>query len=560
MNDKVVFDGEMGLFTKVVQADLPYYTGETEVTPSNETQILPTAETVVMSNITVNPIPEMELETKNVSYTPNETQQTETITADDGYAALEEVNVTVGAIDPGYVGSGVPRRDSLSVSGATVTAAAGYYSANKSATVASGSVSTPDTAITVNPTISVDGSGLITATASGTKSVVPTVTAGYVSSGTAGTITASGSSTSQLSTQAAATITPTTSQQTAVAAGKFTTGAVTVAAMPSGTAGTPTATKGSVSNHSVSVTPSVTNQTGYITGGTKTGTAVTVSASELVSGSQNITTNNTYDVTNLASVTVAVPSGSPTLETKSVSYTPTESQQTEEVTAGTGYDGLEKVNVTVGAISSSYVGTAIDRRDSTDLSASGATVTAPAGYYASSAAKSVASGTAGTPSATKGAVSNHSVSVTPSVTNTAGYISGGTISGTAVSVSASELVSGTYTITEPGTYNITNYENVEVDIDMWTEQTISTSGAVTQALDPYVLYHFTGSLTSLTVTLGQASGIACYHFDFDCGSTAPTVNIPNTVTMPDSQTFDASKHYEVDILNNYGAVLSWAIS
>lgn len=73
------------------------------------------------------------------------------------------------------------------------------------------------------------------------------------------------------------------------------------------TAGTPTATKGSVSNHSVSVTPSVTNTTGYITGGTKTGTAVTVSASELVSGSETKTSNGTYDVTNLASVTVAIP-------------------------------------------------------------------------------------------------------------------------------------------------------------------------------------------------------------------------------------------------------------
>lgn len=119
---------------------------------------------------------------------------------------------------------------------------------------------------------------------------------------------------------------------------------------------------------------------------------------------------------------------------------------------------------------------------------------------------------------------------------------------------------GTLIITAPGTYNVESYENVEVEIDMWTEQTISTSGAVTQALEPYVMYHFTGELTSLTVTLGQASGIACYHFDFDCGSTAPTVTIPNTVTMPDSQTFDADNHYEVDILNNYGAVLSWAIS
>lgn len=103
---------------------------------------------------------------------------------------------------------------------------------------------------------------------------------------------------------------------------------VTVNAMPSGTAGTPIATKGTVSNHSVSVTPSVTNTTGYIAGGTKTGTAVTVSANELVSGSQTLTANDTYDVTNLASVTVNVGGESKnaqtvqsTTRTTSTSYT-----------------------------------------------------------------------------------------------------------------------------------------------------------------------------------------------------------------------------------------------
>lgn len=85
---------------------------------------------------------------------------------------------------------------------------------------------------------------------------------------------------------------------------------VNVAAMPNGTAGTPSATKGTVSNHAVTVTPSVTNSTGYITGGTKTGTGVTVSASELVSGTRSISENGTgIDVTNYASVNVAVPTG-----------------------------------------------------------------------------------------------------------------------------------------------------------------------------------------------------------------------------------------------------------
>lgn len=174
-------------------------------------------------------------------------------------------------------------------------------------------------------------------------------------------------------------ITPTTSAQTVGGVNYMMEGPVTVAAMPSGTAGTPTATKGSVSNHAVSVTPSVTNQTGYITGGTKTGTAVSVSAAELVSGTLPITSSGTKDVTNYASASVA---------------------------------------------------------------AGGATA-----------------------SATKGTVSNHSVTVTPSVTRTAGYVTAGTANGTAVTVSASELVSGSETKTENGTYDVTNLASLIVDVD-----------------------------------------------------------------------------------------------
>lgn len=107
----------------------------------------------------------------------------------------------------------------------------------------------------------------------------------------------------------------------------------------------------------------------------------------------------------------------------------------------------------------------IASRSSTDLTASGATVTVPAGHYASQASKSVASGTAGTPTATKGTVSNHAVTVTPSVTNTAGYITGGTQTGTAVTVNVAELESGTKTITENGTgISVSGYSTVDVAV------------------------------------------------------------------------------------------------
>lgn len=227
---------------------------------------------------------------------------------------------------------------------------------------------------------------------------------------------------------------------------------------------------------------------------------------------------------------------SPTLQTKSVSYTPTESAQSATVTADQGYDGLEEVNISVGAISSSYVGSAIDRRDSTDLSASGATVTAPAGYYESAATKSVASGTAGTPSATKGAVSNHSVSVTPSVTNTAGYISGGTITGTDVTVYVAELESGTKSITENGTgISVSGYSAVDVNVSGgggWTPEQMAKReitgiinlGSATDV--PESLFRdnigITGIIGNSIITIGNNGFRGCRP---------ATISLPNAETI-----------------------------
>ena len=403
---------------------------------------------------------EPELQTKSVSYTPTESQQTDTVTPDVGYDGLDEVNVTVGAIASDYVASGVTRRSSadLTASGATVTAPAGYYSASASKAVASGTVTAPSSTSGTAATVTT-GNKVITLTK--TVSVTPNVTtAGYISSGTAGNSTVS--LTADVYPRSSSDLTVSGATVTAPAGYYASAASKSVA---TGTAGTPTATKGAVSNHSVSVTPSVTNVTGYITGGTKTGTAVTVSASELVSGNKSITSNGVnIDVADYSTVTVAVPAPAPNLEEKTVSYTPSETAISTYITPDSGYDGIAEVALTVTAIPSDYVGSSVTRRSSSDLTASGATVTAPAGYYSSAATKSVASGTAGTPTASKGAVSNHAISVTPSVTNTAGYISGGTKTGTAVSVTASELVSGTLNITTNDTYDVTNYASVEVDV------------------------------------------------------------------------------------------------
>lgn len=79
-------------------------------------------------------------------------------------------------------------------------------------------------------------------------------------------------------------------------------------------------------------------------------------------GEKVITANGTYAASSdsldgYSSVTVNVPSGgsSPNLQSKTVTYTPSTSTQTETITADAGYDGLSSVGVAVSPIPSEYV-------------------------------------------------------------------------------------------------------------------------------------------------------------------------------------------------------------
>ena len=246
---------------------------------------------------------------------------------------------------------------------------------------------------------------------------------------------------SGITTQGAKTVTPTTSAQTAVASGVYTTGAINVAAIQTQTRditanGTYTPSSGkyfssvtvnvptgsTISNQNKTVTPSETQQsitadssyTGlgtvtvnaisstYVGSGiarraaatiTPTTTNQSIAANTYLTGKQTISGDANLVAGNIKSgVSIFGVSGSytgssgsaPNLQAK-INITPTESSQT--ITADSGYDGLSSVQIN--AISSTYVGSEVDRQSAADLVIAGNTVTAPAGYYDSDASTSV---------------------------------------------------------------------------------------------------------------------------------------------------------------------------
>lgn len=150
--------------------------------------------------------------------------------------------------------------------------------------------------------------------------------------------------------------------------------------------------------------------------------------------------------------------GTPSLT--SLTITPSESSQTF---THSGYDGYD--TVTCNAISSTYVGSGITSRSSTDLTASGATVTAPAGYYSTQATKSVTTmtlPTAATSSATSGYTSKATISrstsdqyinIPPGYNSAGGYykisaVANGSATGpTSITQSNATVSTGTNTLT-----------------------------------------------------------------------------------------------------------------
>ena len=152
-----------------------------------------------------------------------------------------------------------------------------------------------------------------------------------------------------------------------------------------------------------------------------------------------------------------------------------------------------------------YTGT-ITTKTGTDLSASGDTVTVPAGYYASQATKAVSSGSATAPatiSGTSASVStgtntltlSKTISVTPSVT--AGYVASGTAGNTSVSLTASVTTKGAATYT-PTTSN----QTISSGTYLTGAQTISGDANLVAAniKSGVSIFGVSGSLTAATVS------------------------------------------------------------
>lgn len=115
----------------------------------------------------------------------------------------QEGNIITGNIPIKY-------ENNLETNGATIMVPAGYYASDVSKSVT--------TSIQATPSISIDSVGKITASV--------TQTEGYISAGTK-------NATKQLTIKKATTITPTTSEQTAVFSGIYTTGDIKIGPIPS---------------------------------------------------------------------------------------------------------------------------------------------------------------------------------------------------------------------------------------------------------------------------------------------------------------------------------------
>ena len=208
-------------------------------------------------------------------------------------------------------------------------------------------------------------------------------------------------------------------------------------------------------------------------------------------GTKSISANGTgIDVAGYASVDVAVPSSSPSLQSKTKTYTPSTSQQTETISPDSGYDGLSSVGVTVNAmpamtLPTSASSTATGTNKATIApSTSTQYINIPTGYNASAARYTLSAMTTMTlpTSASASSSGTSKATITPTESNQyinipTGYNSAGAyylvaaISNTYVGSgitrrSSSDLTASNLTVTAPSGYYQTNASKTLTDANL----------------------------------------------------------------------------------------------
>ena len=141
-------------------------------------------------------------------------------------------------------------------------------------------------------------------------------------------------------------------------------------------------------------------------------------------------------------------------------------------------------------------------------------------------------------------------------------INAGTYSKAESGIPKTDLAQGVQDSLDLADSALQSHQDISGKADKVQTVTVTTGGAVTQALDAGKIYVFSGSLTSLTLTFNApATGdLAQYHFILTEGSTAFDPVLPNGVVLPDNHTWEADTRYEVDILDGYAVVVGWAVS
>ena len=273
-----------------------------------------------------------------------------------------------GYVNGAKVTGNVATQSQLTVAGATVTAPAGYYASDVSATIPSGSATTPAKNIDVSvvPTLS-NATGKITIAVSGQSSITPTVTSGYITAGTAGTIHASGSGELQLTTKAAQTYTPGTANIT-IASNQWLTGVQTIsgdadlipANIKSGINifGVPGSSKVVDTTDATAASGDIlSGKTAYVNGSKVTGTIANLSAANLTASGSTITVASGYY--SASAVSKSISAGSATTPAKTITATATPSLNSSTGVVSVSVSGSSSITPTVSAgyVSSGTAGT-----------------------------------------------------------------------------------------------------------------------------------------------------------------------------------------------------------